>query len=326
MSTNAAQQLELVDLLQIYGNIDYQWDVNNDRIKWHGPLNRLISPDIILETGSSFNHLLSVESFEQRIRAISESLLSPDSYYSAIYTLHLSSYEQAYVLEEGQILKKNGKLTALQGYIRFINATQFSDPMHLPSANQHAGYDPITKLPGREVTFENLAAVVESCTHNKIPGAYLALSIDNLTKIGIEYGIDVVHKIFRELIDRLRPIIRNTDHIGRVSSCCLGLILNECDHHSIVNVANRLIDTVRENPFLSHDQSALTIDISSGATLFPSTSIPTSMLMTHAEKSLFEMQTFKYSQDFNKLQSINLSIPHNVGLKSDVQKRRIRDL
>jgi diguanylate cyclase (GGDEF)-like protein len=287
-----AQRLQAIDLLKIYGNIEYNWNLYTDRLEWQGPFNRLISPTIPLVTGSSFGHLLSIKSFEKRIQALTEASTAADPYYSVLYDLSLPYHERTLIVEEGEIIKSGTAPQQLSGYIRFVDPSN-TEEMAIIQDHDLTGYDAVTGLPGREVMFETLASIVEQANRAQVPGAYVIVTIDRLTLLGIQFGVKTLQGLFKQLTERFRRIIRTTDFMGRISSTCLGLILPDCDQYGIVRVTERLERAVQSTPFSLNDKLDLHLPISMGCIVFPIQNLDTVELMEQAEKSLFETQALK---------------------------------
>ncbi len=280
-----AQRLEPIDLLKIYGNIEFDWNLRTDQIDWLGPLNRLISPEISLVTGSSYNNLLSPINLVKRLQGIDKIHESVNHDYSCAYTLTLPNHEPAAVYEEGTLhMDHENNPLSLSGFIRFVDANE----VDLSLAPQ-GGYDAWTGFPSKEVLFENLASFLEQSTQSKMPGAYLSLSVDCLTYISCRYGSEVALDIFKKVAEKLKSSIRFNDSIGRTSSCCLGIILQDCDRWGIVRASDRLSKTISDHPF-NVEEGTLKVRISSGGLVFPDPSLTAENVMHKTERYLFEAQ------------------------------------
>ena len=170
-----AERMQPVDLLKIYGNIEFDWNLRTDAIEWIGPFDRLFSPDIPLSSGSSFNNLLSPESFTIRMSALDEGRLGKDHSYICQYLIELPNHEKTCLREEGRIsYDKAGAPLSISGSIRFIDNHTISD-------SQETGYDEWTGFPTKEILFENLISLLEQSHRSGMPGAYLAISVYRLS-------------------------------------------------------------------------------------------------------------------------------------------------
>ena len=98
--------------------------------------------------------------------------------------------------------------------------------------------------------------------------------------------------IIKKIAEKLRQCIRFNDYIGRTSSCCLGVILQDCDKWGIVRAADRLIKTTESTP-IETSVGSLYINISVGGDVFSEDALTPAHLILHAEQYLFEMQALK---------------------------------
>jgi diguanylate cyclase (GGDEF)-like protein len=285
-----AQRLEPIDLLRIYGNIEFDWNLATDHIDWLGPLNRLISPEISLVTGSSFNNLLTPQNFIRRLEGLDQARQSKGNTYDCEYTLTLPNHETATVYEEGTLHYDHaGNPFSLSGFIRFIDINE----THLALAPLD-GYDAWTGFPTKEILFENLASLLEQSNQSKMPGAYLSLSVDCLTSMSCRFGCDVAFDLFKQVADKLRAAIRFNDSIGRTSSACLGIILQDCDRWGIVRASDRLSKCIEDTSFQT-SAGPLKVKISSGGIVFPEQSLTAVNVMKKSEQYLFEAQAVRGS-------------------------------
>lgn len=286
----SAKKLQPLDLLKIYGDISFEWSLLDDAIEWSGSLNRLISPDISLSTGGSFNNLLSVESFSIRMRAIDEARSAQDHAYVCQYIIDLPHYEHALLREEGRLVMEGGQPVSLIGNVRFLDAQELDEDEHHETAT--SGYDTWTGYPTKEVLYENLASLLEQSTYSGLSGAYLAVCVDRLTYLNARYGYSVMMEIFKSVSERLRHEIRFNDRIGRTSSSCLGIVLQDCDRWGIVRTADRLTKAA-EITALQTSVGPVTITLSAGGIVFPDKGLTADLVMAKAEHYLFEAQIRK---------------------------------
>lgn len=287
MPAASAQKMQPIDLLKIYGNIEYDWNLRTDSIDWQGSLLNLINPDASINTGSSFCNLLNYDNFQRRMQGISDAS-QHKSLYSITYHMTLPTYEQVRILEEGEVMHGiDHKPLRLEGYIRFIE-----DLDTAKSPENWSGYDPLTKFPGKEVLYETLAASLTKSFETNIPGAYLTVSIDQLNYLNVVYGYKVLQEIIKQVADKIRSMIRFNDAIGRLSSSCLGVILNECDKWGVLQASQRLTQIVEANP-IETSVGPIPVKVSCGGIVFPDEDLTAERVMQQAEKCLFDAQSIK---------------------------------
>jgi diguanylate cyclase (GGDEF)-like protein len=287
VTISAAQKLHPIDLLKIYGNIEYDWNLRTDLIDWQGSLLTLVNPEISMSTGSSFCHMLMHADFTNRMKAISEAK-DHGNIYKASYKISLPSQEMTSIIEEGEVIYGiDRKPMRLEGYIRFVendNSTYYN--------STQSGYDQITGFPCGELLYESLAASITKATETNTPGAYLAVSIDQLNYINVLHGSDILQEIIKASSEKLRSIIRFNDSIGRLSSSCFGIVLQECDKWGVLQAAQRFIQAVENEP-LKTSKGEIGIKVSCGGVSFPDHDLDAQSIMHQAKKYLFDAQSIK---------------------------------
>ncbi len=293
MAGATIRRLQPIDLLKICGDIEYEWDLRNDHIEWDGPFNRLISPEISLDSGSSFSHLLCPKNFEYRLMGLIDAFHSADPYYSVIYALSLPNFEKAYVLEEGKIVRSGQTLPSLQGYLRFIDPLNFQDVAEFV-ADDFSGYDSGTGLPTQEVLFEQLASIFEQFRYGGHQGLYITLALDHLVANTLKRGITEFRELFIQLPLKIRALLGRNATIGRLSSSCLGIILPNCKDFNSAHFLNNLSNELQSSFSCKVDKSLDALSaISIEHTFFPDNISDVNSLMHCSEKQLFDKNARK---------------------------------
>lgn len=284
-----AKKLQPLDLLKIYGDINFEWHLIDDRISWSQHLSRLISPDASLATGAAFLNLISPQGLSVRLKAIDEARTSQDHAFVCQYALNLPDFQRTLVREEGQIHYDGLEPKIFQGSLRFLDEVHDTDAsMEQPMG----GYDALTGFPSKEVLFENLASVLEQASYSGLPGAYAAISLDRLTYLTAKYGYDVLMELFKGTGERLRHEIRFNDMIGRTSASCLGMVLQDCDKWGAVRTADRLLKAVKNQP-LATQAGPIEVTLSAAALVFAERALSADDVMRQTEQYLFDHQSQK---------------------------------
>lgn len=282
----AQTKLQPIDLLRIYGNIDFEWYLQNDVLMWQGSLMRLIHPHGSLTTGSSFCHLLNPENFQRRMTAIFDAK-DKTNRYTVCYYMTLPNHEQTCVIEEGDIIYGHDQhIYKLEGVIRFVE-----DEPHKQQPSL-SGYDLLTGFPQRELLYENLEVLLMKSLETKVPGAYMVASVDHLSHLNLLHGPHVVQEIIKHVAEKLKATIRFSDTIARLSSTCLGIILQECDPWGVIQASQRLTQTI-ENFKIKTSIGQLSVRISCGGIVFPHEHLTADKVMAQAENCLFDAQSIK---------------------------------
>ncbi|MDA3807706.1 MAG: response regulator, partial [Thiomicrorhabdus sp.] len=78
-------------------------------------------------------------------------------------------------------------------------------------------YDPLTKLPNRQLFLEELSWSLGSAKRHNDEVAILNIGIDNFSKINDTIGIKAGDEILRQVAQRLEVIVRGTDLLGHTA-------------------------------------------------------------------------------------------------------------
>lgn len=291
MPNAVLEPLSTVELMNLYGKIRFSWDLRKDTINWRGPVEKLFSSHVPLLTGASFLHRLQIHDFWSRFQQIYEDLNKGSQEYSARYQVVLPGGELCFVEEDGIVLgNATGAPVVVEGSIA-VSLNQEGKDENGKALKDLSGYDALTGYPTREVLLENLAVRLDQVQDRVAPGGYLAFAIDKLNLMFFAYGLDVLRAVIKEVGNQLRLATRFDDFIGRSSGCTFGMILNDADEWGVMQAAERL-SLIAQQIQIQIPSGILTPIISVGGVAFHDEKDPL-VLITSAERSLFEMQNVK---------------------------------
>ena len=92
----------------------------------------------------------------------------------------------------------------------------------------------------------------------------MILDVDKFKYINDTYGHPVGDKVLRQMADRLRTLIRETDHFSRIGGDEFAIILNGVDIDRARVAGERIATTIAEQPFVNGRFSvSITLGISS---------------------------------------------------------------
>jgi diguanylate cyclase (GGDEF)-like protein len=321
LEANNAKKLEAIDLIKLYGLIEYQWDLKTDVIDWRGPINKLLSPETPLTLGSSFNNALDAENFWLRLYTLTQA--SPkNSKFNIRYNLSLPNYSRCPVEEKGEILyDEQNQPIGIQGGLKFLD----EDPNSTLPQNL-SGYDPLTGFSEKDVLLETLASHLEQSEQSGVPSAYIAATIDRLTLFACTYGLKASELLIKEAAEAIRGAIRFNDFMGRTSGCCFGIILKDCDRWGIIRASDRLISAVQKMKLVINDGLTVGATISLGGLVFPGETLEAQRVMQRAERYLFEAQNVKGSNVAGMPYGAKTMPELNRPVEDIHGKRRTRDI
>lgn len=275
-----------IDLARLYGKVDFTWELSEDLLRWHGPIDLLFHGIPQLLTGSSYLHRLTVADFWKRFSQIGDCLQEGKSYETS-YHLVLPDGELCQVTESGTVVRDaDSTRHRIDGSICVRDEPS-------PSSTRGPAADKIFEIPGRAVLLENLTVQMEKQPQeSKARGGYLSFSIDRLNFIFMCYGMAVLQTLFNEVGKTLNGATRFDDFVGRSSGCTFGMVLNNTDDWGVAQAAERLISVVEQCKVEVPKGGFLKPVISAGGSGIDDTQTAMDIMLA-SEYNMFEMQNMK---------------------------------
>lgn len=131
-------------------------------------------------------------------------------------------------------------------------------------------HDPLTALPNRALFHERLRNALDTMPRQHSQLALLYIDLDKFKCINDSYGHDIGDLLLREVADRIRHCVRESDTVGRVGGDEFVILLNGISQPEHINVIAEKIRTELSRP----------IDLS-GQQLHISASIGIATPLTH---------------------------------------------
>lgn len=149
-----------------------------------------------------------------------------------------------------------------------------------------ADHDPLTDLLNGRRFQEELRARLAEADRYGLPGAVLALDLDNLKDVNDTHGHGAGDALIRSLAHRLRDRLRETDVLARVGGDELTVLLTHTDAAESELVARTLLDAVREHRLIVDGQAVRTTT-SIGLTTFGGAPTTAEDVLSRADRALY---------------------------------------
>lgn len=149
-----------------------------------------------------------------------------------------------------------------------------------------ATHDPLTGLPNRLLLGERLAAADREAEGAACSDGMLVCDLDGLKGVNDRYGHRTGDRLLVEVARRLRDGVRPEDLVARISGDEFVVLVQAVDADSLVRVAQRILDTVRQPT-----------ELDGGDVVVPSVSVgaacrqpgeSSESLFRHADAALYE--------------------------------------
>ncbi|MFP5334102.1 MAG: diguanylate cyclase [Actinomycetes bacterium] len=148
--------------------------------------------------------------------------------------------------------------------------------------------DALTGLANFRSLSDTLAHEVERAVRFDRPLAVLMLDIDHFKGVNDSWGHAVGDRTLSELAARLRSLVREVDTVARYGGEEFVIVLPETSSEGAQEVAQRVVEAVRREPFGSvADGEPLRVTVSVGVAAYPEHAESAAELMRRADQALY---------------------------------------
>jgi diguanylate cyclase (GGDEF)-like protein len=133
----------------------------------------------------------------------------------------------------------------------------------------------------------SLAREIERSTRFDRPLAVLMLDLDHFKQVNDTHGHARGDSVLRELAHRVQEQIREVDTFARYGGEEFVVVLPETTVEGAAQLAERICEAVRREPFLADGEVPLNITVSVGGAAFPEHGASAATLMRAADKALY---------------------------------------
>jgi diguanylate cyclase (GGDEF)-like protein/PAS domain S-box-containing protein len=205
----------------------------------------------------------------------------------------LTSYvfEKRYIRKDGSIVWGSATTSVVrdasgkpQYSISIIE--NITDRKELEEQLRHqALHDALTDLPNRTLLHDRLEQAIRSANRDQTSCALLLLDLDRFKEINDTFGHHVGDMLLRQLAQRLRRNIRDSDSVARLGGDEFAVLLPRVDAEGADEVARKLQSALSE-PFELEGQQFHT-GASIGIALHPDHGVDATTLMRHADIAMY---------------------------------------
>jgi diguanylate cyclase (GGDEF)-like protein/PAS domain S-box-containing protein len=132
---------------------------------------------------------------------------------------------------------------------------------------QTALLDPLTAIGNRRHLENRLKTSMLDYHEHRLPFGVLFCDIDHFKDLNDTFGHNLGDQVLRMIAQTLRANIRETDSMGRWGGEEFLVILHDVDNDSLLKIAEKLLNLVRNSNLTIPDKGTLSATISIGGTL-----------------------------------------------------------
>jgi diguanylate cyclase (GGDEF)-like protein len=246
------QPPDMVDaaaVLRSIGDVVYEWRLDTDALVWSENAQHLLGVDATeIATGRTFARHVDAAGGLTRGEIIKEAT-QPDRGNGVAYLVRYAfkrGDEKIWLEDLGRwFAGPDGKPVRAHGLMRCINE-RYERERQL---EQRAKFDPLTGELNRVSLTEALGVVLDEAVRFRTTCGFLLVAIDHLGHLNEAYGFDVADAVISQVAKRIRARLRGKDYLGRYSGNKFGVVLTSCTVEELSTAAERLLASVRDEPF-----------------------------------------------------------------------------
>lgn len=180
------------------------------------------------------------------------------------------------------VVDELGRVEAVAGTARDITERKKSSERIWREAN----YDALTGLPNRRLFRDRLEQEIRHAQRADVPFALFFLDLDHFKQVNDLHGHDAGDELLRQVAQRIRSCVRQSDTVARLGGDEFTVILTELHNVSpIEHIAEKILQELAR-PFRLGSARAR-IGCSIGITLFPEDATEAEALIRNADQAMY---------------------------------------
>lgn len=176
-----------------------------------------------------------------------------------------------------------------------------------------AYYDPLTKLPNRQLLFDRLDVAMATAKRMRHGLGLMFIDLDLFKRINDTLGHSVGDQVLCEIASRLRHCVREGDTVARIGGDEMIILMTEMEHtDSIHRVVQRIFSALQQSIDVAGHELHITASI--GCSTYPQDGADRDTLLKHADTAMYRAKSngrnsFQlYSADMNRSSMQRLSL------------------
>jgi len=150
-----------------------------------------------------------------------------------------------------------------------------------------AYHDALTGLHNRKAFHEKLEEVIRDARRYAVVRSILYIDLDHFMRVNDEYGHETGDRLLRDVANRLRTTLRESDYIGRLGGDEFAVILGGTHGSDPARVAQRVLRSLSK-PYKLHDASIDFVTPSIGISTFPDHGRDAETILKHADDAMYD--------------------------------------
>jgi len=278
--------------LVLQGSTDapWDWDLVSNQLYYSERYWEMVGyqPGELSERPEVWIGMLHPDDRERATRFVRALLAGEERTYSAEFRLRHRAGHYVPVLSRGFVLRNDaGRAIRMAG--------TNTDLTQAKQAERHiyelAYFDYLTGLPNRRLLIEQLNKILPRCQRSRQFGALLFIDLDNFKLLNDTLGHDVGDRLLREVAQRLRHTVRESDNLSRLGGDEFVVVLENLGVleasaiHEAHAIGDKLLHALAQPHQLAARPSVITPSI--GIALFGAAPTSVDVLLRQADLAMY---------------------------------------
>ncbi len=267
---------------------------------------------IYVEVNQAFLDILGYSSFEEVVGKVSKFVYPDNIEYGRMGALADEVFRnRAGSLSDLRVLSKNGGMKYVDIHGRLLEEddsehhivvwtiVDVTDRHHLTEElERQALFDALTDLPNRRLLEDNLKLAISRSKRSASTVAVGLIDLDDFKSVNDRFGHEVGDDLLRQLANRFRDLLRNTDLLVRLGGDEFVIVVEDLDEFQIKEQLDAIFSHLYraiELPFDLGDGRIVKVGMSMGVALYPGDAQDPDALLRMADFAMYQIKARKPS-------------------------------
>lgn len=231
-----------------------------------------------------------------------------------VSTYHKDGSVRILEVMEQPVFDKSGKVVEVEGIARDI--TDIIETQK--ELNYLAQHDSLTGISNRMNLYTQMEHVIAASKREHSKFAVLFLDLDYFKNINDTLGHDVGDALLQQVVERIKPNIRDEDLFARIGGDEFLIVLTKVNEHHLSNVINKVMEMLREEYCI--EDHTFKMSSSVGIALYPDDGSDTTTLMKNADIAMYKAKKMGRDNFSFFTEAMNIEVQNEIRMEMDMFK------
>jgi diguanylate cyclase (GGDEF)-like protein len=184
----------------------------------------------------------------------------------------------------------------------------------LDALRHQALHDPLTGLPNRALIVDRAEQMLARSRHSRVPVAAMFIDLDGFKDVNDSLGHNVGDELLREVAQRLRRALRDTDTVARLGGDEFVALLEGLEQRAVEAASARVLSVLRE-PFVVRKDAPQQVMVSASIGIAMGERSSATELLRDADVALYAAKAAGKNQALTFHPSMRSSVDNRLALE-----------